>query len=429
MARQLLLASLALLIACDDGDSSPEQNAPDDATVADRAALDMTPIDDAAVDAARLDLAIPDAAPDSMADAMPDAMVDLGYADLARWLCHPDLETDPCRTGLDTTIVAADGSLTPEPHQVAVDPPVDCLYVYPTTSVDPGANSDLNPNDEERFIIHEQAGRFSSVCRVFAPIYRQVTVTGLLTRTAEQWGLAFGDVAAAWDHYRGENPDRPVILIGHSQGASHLRQLISTRIDGDAAARDLLVGAYLIGSSVGVPPDGIVGGSFSNVPLCTSADEAGCVVSYASYRQTDPPMGNALFGGQVGANMRSACVNPAALVGDPASLDGYYPTAVQGFFGSFLGRDPSPFADPDAHPALPTPHFAVPGLIAGECVFEGGYDYLQITVNGDPMDPRVDDIIGDFTPGWGLHLVDMHMVMGDLIRLAERQTAAWLSSR
>lgn len=419
------LLPLLCLLGCDDGATSPEQSGPADAAV-----VDMQPADAAPLDAAPMDAAPADMAPlDAAIDAAPDAMVDLGYADPARWLCHPDHASDTCREGLDATAVAADGTLTPLPHQVAVDPPVDCFYVYPTTSVDPGANSDLSPNDEERFIIHEQAGRFSQVCRVFAPIYRQVTVTGLLTRDPENWALAYGDVEAAWAHYRTENPDRPVILIGHSQGASHLRELIRARIDDDPAARALLVAAYLIGSSVAVPADGVVGGSFDNLPLCTAADEAGCVVSYATYRQTDPPGDDALFGTRIAGGLRSACVNPAALVGDPERLDGYYPTAVQGFFGSFLGADPSPWADPDGHPPLATPHFTVPGLLAGACVTTAEHDYLEIVVNGDQMDPRVDDIIGDFSPGWGLHLVDMHVVMGDLLRLAERQIAAWLTTR
>lgn len=434
LPRRSRLPLLALLaIGCDDGASTPAQAAPADAALAD-ARLDAAPIDAGVADATpdravAADMQAVDAAPDLGADAAPDAFIDPGYADPARWLCHPQHPSDPCREGLDATAVAADGTLTPLPHPVAVDPPVDCLYVYPTTSVDPGGNSDRLANDEERFIVHEQAGRFSQVCRVFAPIYRQVTVTGLLARNPEHWALALGDVEAAWEHYRAENPDRPVILIGHSQGASHLRSLIAERIDPDPAARDLLVAAYLIGSSVGVPPGEVVGGSFAHLPLCTTADAPGCVVSYASFRQSDPPGENSLFAGPVRGGLRSACVNPAALVGDPAALDGYYPTAVRGFFGSFLGEDPSPWADPAAHPAFPTPHFTLPGLVAGACVSEGSFDYLQITVAGDPADPRVDDIIGDFSPGWGLHLADMHLVMGDLVRLAARQTAAWLTPR
>lgn len=32
-------------------------------------------------------------------------------------------------------------------------------------------------------------------------------------------------------------------------------------------------------------------------------------------------------------------------------------------------------------------------------------------------------------PGWGLHLVDMNIALGDLLELARRQTAAWLGKQ
>ena len=54
---------------------------------------------------------------------------------------------------------------------------------------------------------------------------------------------------------------------------------------------------------------------------------------------------------------------------------------------------------------------------------------LSIRVNGDPGDPRVDDIPGDFLPGWGLHLVDVALAQGDLVRLAGRQAEQWLNEQ
>lgn len=435
MTRSLFagLIIAAAAAGCDDGAAEPTPaDATADAQTLDAGAGDGAPDADPAdamgprvVDGAlRIDLGIAD---QGAPDAAPDAMVDPGYADRARWLCHPEHDTDPCRTDLDATAYAADGTATPRPHAFAEDPPVDCFYVYPTTSIDPGSNSDLSPGAEERFIAHEQAGRFTSVCRIFAPVYRQVTVTGLLGDDPQRWALAYGDVADAWAAYRAEHPERPVILIGHSQGASHLRELIRAEIDGDAAARAQLVAAYLIGSSVTVPPDAAVGGSFQNIPLCTAADQPGCVVSYATYRASDPPGDDALFGGRGRGDLRSACVNPAALVGDPDALDSIFPRAISGFYASLIDGMPSPWADPEAHPPVPTPHFSVPGLIAGRCVAQGAHDYLSITLHGDPMDPRVDDVVGDFAPGWGLHLIDMHLVAGDLERLARQQIAAYLA--
>jgi hypothetical protein len=54
-----------------------------------------------------------------------------------------------------------------------------------------------------------------------------------------------------------------------------------------------------------------------------------------------------------------------------------------------------------------------------------------VTVNGNPDDPRVDDIVGDIgrpgspLPNWGLHLIDVNLVMGDLLDIVSQQTKAY----
>ena len=54
-----------------------------------------------------------------------------------------------------------------------------------------------------------------------------------------------------------------------------------------------------------------------------------------------------------------------------------------------------------------------------------------MTVNADPNDARTDRIPGDVVvagavlPGWGLHLADVNLAMGDLLALVEAQSAAY----
>jgi serine/threonine protein kinase len=56
---------------------------------------------------------------------------------------------------------------------------------------------------------------------------------------------------------------------------------------------------------------------------------------------------------------------------------------------------------------------------------------LKITVQGDPSDPRTDDIAGDLVRGdqvladWGLHLVDVDLAMGNLVDIVAQQGRAW----
>ena len=147
---------------------------------------------------------------------------------------------------------------------------------------------------EERNVVKQQLARFGSQCRLFAPMYRQVTLAGLRTRLAGgelalDRGRGYDDVRDAWRHYlQHDNGGRGVVLIGHSQGAMVLTALIASEIDG-APVRRQLVSAILLGTSLAVPKGKDVGGAFKQVPLCRADGQAGCVVTYASFRATVPP--------------------------------------------------------------------------------------------------------------------------------------------
>jgi hypothetical protein len=67
----------------------------------------------------------------------------------------------------------------------------------------------------------------------------------------------------------------------------------------------------------------------------------------------------------------------------------------------------------------------LPGLVEGTCVIEGGFTDLELTVDGDPSDPRTDDIGGDLSPEWGMHLVDANVARGDIEDLVPAQAAAY----
>src|SRR5438552_12141491 len=100
------------------------------------------------------------------------------YSDGKTWLCRPGRQ-DACAVDLSTTVVAADGKLTVEKWSSNPKAAIDCFYVYPTVSNDQTPNSDMNAGPEELAVIRTQFARFGSECRVFAPLYRQVTLTAL----------------------------------------------------------------------------------------------------------------------------------------------------------------------------------------------------------------------------------------------------------
>src|SRR5256885_16783353 len=127
------------------------------------------------------------------------------YSDGKTWLCRPGRQ-DACAVDLSTTVITADGKLSRETWTADPNAPIDCFYVYPTVSTDPTPNSDMNPDPAERNVVRQQFARFGSVCRPYAPMYRQVTLAGLRrmmaggSRAVLDRGLAYDDVRDAWRH-------------------------------------------------------------------------------------------------------------------------------------------------------------------------------------------------------------------------------------
>ena len=348
------------------------------------------------------------------------------------WLCRPGRANDACAVDLTSTVVAADGRLTREAWTARPQAPIDCFYVYPTVSRDPTGNSDMIAGPEERDAVRVQFARFASLCRPFAPLYRQVTLAALgsaasATPMTVDRTLAYTDVVDAWHHYlKSDNRGRGVVLIGHSQGSSVLMQLIRAEIDGKPI-QSRIISVLLPGANVAVPKGKDVGGAFAHMRLCRSADQTGCAMAYVSFRSTTPPPADSRFGRVTGEGMEAACTNPAALAGGRGALHAYLTTVGTGLIPSRSASWVTPAA------AIDTPFVSVPGLLTAQCLSNDQGAYLEVTVHGDASDPRTDDIVGDVVsngkalPGWGLHLIDMQAAMGNLVEVVARQSAAYLA--
>ena len=351
------------------------------------------------------------------------------YAQESAWLCLPG-RADPCATPLATTALNANGYGSVGEVRPDASAQVDCFYVYPTVSRDSGFNSDLTAGPEENFTAQVQFARFGSVCKTYAPMYRQATMGALMAQLSGQPGAAaamptaYADVLAAWRHYLARyNNGRPFVLIGHSQGTIHLIQLLAREVE-NSPAHGRMLSAILAGFNVDVPEGKRVGGSFSKTPLCSRVGETGCVITYVTYRATNPPPANALFGRTATPGMTVGCTNPARLLKATAPLDGYWPA------GMSLSGATDPIAwSSQGKPS--TPFVRTDGLVSAACVNRPGMGYLSVVVNADPSDARTDAIPGDVViggrplPGWGLHLADMSIAQGDLIALVEAQSKAF----
>jgi len=316
------------------------------------------------------------------------------------WLCKPGQRANPCEPRLTTTTYTPAGKRLGVDHvRRAARRRADCFYVYPTVSDQQQPQATQVVDDVLRSIALYQTARYSRDCRVFAPVYRQITIQGLFnpgTITNEMLEQGYTDVVEAWRAYlKRFNHGRGVVLIGHSQGAIVLRRLIREEIDPKASERRRLVSAVLLGG---------------NVRVRAGAD---CVIAYSTFNAPVPE--NALFGRTTEPGQQILCTNPAALGGGSAKLTPIYPSAP--FAPSVIGE-----AANGALAGLPrpsTPWAAFPGAFSGRCSKADGASVLQVKPLGSAVALAP---VPDVT--WGLHLSDANIALGQLANLVRRQIRA-----
>jgi Protein of unknown function (DUF3089) len=338
------------------------------------------------------------------------------------WLCKPGKADDACNVSLNTT------RFSPQGKRLGVDrikrprhPKFDCFYVYPTVSDQPTPTANFDIDPELRSIALYQAARYTSECRMFAPVYRQVTLLGILgvaPPTAADRERAYTDVRSAWrDYLRNYNHGRGVVLISHSQGTFVLRDLVREEIDTKPKVRKRLISAVLLGGNVLVKKGKDTGGDFKKIPACRSRTQTGCVIAFSVFNEVPPA--DSFFGRTGNAGQEVLCTNPAALGGGWAKLTPIQPTAAfaPGTIAGAIGALGVP------QPKTSTAWRAFPGSYRGRCSPAGGADVLSIrSLGGAPVfEPSP-------SPQWGLHLVDANIALGQLVSVVHSQGAAWLAA-
>jgi hypothetical protein len=346
------------------------------------------------------------------------------------WLCRPGLADDPCTSTLTTTVVPRRGATHLERAFPASKPAIDCFYVYPTISGQPTVNANLTIEFREREIALAQASRFSQVCRVFAPVYRQITLSALEHPARISLAdalIAYDSVLSAFRDYLAHyNHGRGIVFIGHSQGAAILIKLLKQEVDGTPPVRRRLVSALLMGGNVTVRKGRSVGGDFLHIPACSSSSQTGCVVAYSSF--TAKPPENSQFGRttsdagvrllaphNLSPNIRIMCVNPASLAGGTSVLDPYIPSLVLAFLPT------------GSAPTVRTPWISFPGEYSARCESSGNATWLQVThiagaAGRQPPLTHLQD------PALGLHVLDVNIALGNLVQLVRDEAAAYRHS-
>jgi hypothetical protein len=304
-------------------------------------------------------------------------------------------------------------------------PAIDCFYVYPTVSGQPTGNSNLRIDPVERSIALYQASRYSQYCRVFAPMYRQVTLAGIGAPGTKKPNpppspaLALSDVRNAFRLYlRKYNQGRGFVFISHSQGSFVLRALIAKDVDPKPAVRKLMVSAILLGGNVLVKKGRDVGGDFKHIHACHSPRQTGCVIAFSSFDQPVPTP--SLFGRPPSSakGVQVLCTNPAALGGGSARVSFVTPSAP---FDptSILNTGIKILGLPQPHP--PTVWVSVPVGYRARCSSANNANVLQISAFGGAKLPTPSP-----TPEWGLHLLDAQIALGNLVADVKSEAAAFL---
>ena len=111
----------------------------------------------------------------------------------------------------------------------------------------------LDPRRElTGFFMSQNASVFNSTCRIFAPRYRQATLSSFLDVDTESGRRAmdgaYADVRAAFQHYLSfQNQGRPFLIASHSQGGWHAIRLLQEFVEAKPLA-EKFVAAYCLGS-------------------------------------------------------------------------------------------------------------------------------------------------------------------------------------
>jgi len=191
------------------------------------------------------------------------------YASLDSWLAQPDF-------GVDPFTLTAKG---------------DVFVVVP--SVYRGGEHWNLPSDDlkrkrklERIVRPNYVSPYGESGRLFAPFYRQASLYAFITNredAQQAQDFAYQDVKRAFETFlRQSPPERPIVLVGHNQGASHVQRLLIDYFQG--SLKDRLAVAYVIDHPL---PLESFDGPLANLSPCNDLNETQCVVAFGSFTPKD----------------------------------------------------------------------------------------------------------------------------------------------
>ncbi|HTU56946.1 MAG TPA: DUF3089 domain-containing protein, partial [Polyangiales bacterium] len=184
----------------------------------------------------------------------------------------------------------------------------------------------------------------------------------------------------------------------------------------DPALRKRLVVAILAGPLGGywVPRGETKGGALADIPLCSAAEETGCILTFNTYLASNPP--SDAYGSVTrilpdGDN--DVGCNPGFYTNDKVRLRG----------ATFVSKSPSPLSGlmfDFSRLRIDTDYARFADFYTGECkLADNGLSYLSIDVEPSAGDRRRNPVLFDglvlSDPSTGLHAIDYAFVTSELI--------------
>ena len=331
------------------------------------------------------------------------------YEDPALWYSRPGIGvSDPARW---QPAYANDRGLLPTPAE-APAPPFAVFFVHPTSYLNRASwNAPLdNGGDPEaeriaRIYLRGMASPFNTASEIWAPRYRQATMGAFLTDAPEgkqAIDAAYADVREAFRYFLASvDPQTPIVLAGHSQGALHLKRLLAEDVRGTPVA-ERLVAAYVIGWPVSLQHDLPAIG----FPACAAPDQAGCLLSWSSFAEpADPSLVLEAYGstpaldGVAPGTSPMLCTNPLT-----GQFGGKAPASAN--LGTLVPEDSMEKGE------------LVPGLVPARC------DKRGLLLIGAPPE------MGSYVlPGNNYHVYDLPLFWANTKADVIRRVEAWKAAR
>lgn len=197
--------------------------------------------------------------------------------------------------------------------------PADVFFVHPTAAFYgdmwvAGFDNWLHILAVDYGILPQHTSAFNAAGRIYAPRYRSVRMPIWFSEdrdsVAKATDFAYRDVKQAFEYYLQHwNNGRPIIIVSHSQGTLHTIRLLRELFE-DQPLQEKLVAAYLIGNTIPDVP------WFTQIPLCSSAGQTGCYVTWNTMLDGGDPHH---WVGEKGLE-KIECVNPLSWKADTVAV-------------------------------------------------------------------------------------------------------------